>query len=271
LSTEVVLEKKQYKILLVDDDHLNQRMMSLVLSGGGYLYDLAYNGDEAIKAVQSQQYDLILMDLQMPIMDGYEAAQRIRAWEAGRGRIPIIALTAMMFDDDTQLCYEAGMDGYIIKPFDTAQLYQAINSCIEKSINTGGVLTDHGMQLEDENSLLNIQAALPRFGNDINYYKEFLVEFIQTLPERIEQFQTLVANGDFDSLAKNAHNLKGVAASMGAIQLSVLAAKLDQQSRNRELGLVEETLSEFDQNILALKDRGMKTLFSDQDFMRAIE
>jgi CheY-like chemotaxis protein len=271
LSTEVVLEKKQYRILLVDDDHLNQRMMSLVLSGGGYLYDLAYNGEEAIKAVQTQQYDLILMDLQMPIMDGYEAAQRIRAWEAGRGRIPIIALTAMMFDDDTQLCYEAGMDGYIIKPFDTAQLYQVINSCIEKSENTRGVLTDHGMQLEDENSLLSIQAALPRFGNDIKYYKEFLVEFIQTLPERMEQFQTLFSNGDYETLAKNAHNLKGVAASMGAIQLSVLAAKLDQQSRNRESGLIEETLGELNKIVLTLKKNGMKILFAYQDFMGTIE
>jgi two-component system, sensor histidine kinase and response regulator len=259
------LEKKQYRILFVDDDLLTQRMMGLVLSGEGYLYDFASTGEEAIKAVQSQHYDLILMDLQMPIMDGYEATRKIRAWEAGNGHLPIVALTAMMFEDDNHQCYEAGMDGYIIKPFNNAQLYQIIDSYLDKSNHPGGALTDHGMQSEEENPLLDIQAALPRFGNDTQNYQEFLEEFIQSLPERMEQFQTLSANGDLESLAKSAHNLKGVAASMGATQLSALAAKLDKQSSNGDSKLIEKTLEEFDKIVLEIKDNGMKILSTYQD------
>ena len=265
------MEAKKYKILLVDDDHLSQRMMSLVLSSGGYLYATACNGAEALEAVQSQHFDLILMDLQMPIMDGYEATRRIRALEAGKGQIPIIALTAMIIDDDNQLCLDTGMDGCIIKPFDIAQLYQVIDSYVENSKKLSVAQTKHGMKLEDENSLLNIQAALPRFGNDIQTYREFLLEFLQSLPERMEQIQALFFSGDFQLLSKESHNLKGVAASMGAMQISALAAKLEQQSRKGESRLIEETLDECDKLVHIFQDIAMKMLSKYPDLIDKID
>lgn len=268
IEVDVALKNKQYKILLVDDDYLSQRMMSLVLSEGGYLHDKAFDGAEAIKAVQSQQFDLILMDLQMPIMDGYEATRRIRAWEAGNGHIPIIALTAMVFDNEVQYCYDAGMDGCVVKPFDTAELFQVIDSYIEKSTKADN---KRGMRLENENFLLDVQAALPRFGNDIQTYQEFLTEFLQTLTERMEQFRALFISGDFQSLSKNAHNLKGVAASMGAMQLSAIAAKLDQQSRHGESGSIEGTLDECAKNIFTLQDNAMKFLSKYPGYKSTIE
>jgi CheY-like chemotaxis protein/HPt (histidine-containing phosphotransfer) domain-containing protein len=271
LGFEVTLEAKKYKILLVDDDYFSQRMMSLVLSAGGYLYDKAFNGAEALEAVQSQHFDLILMDLQMPIMDGYEAARRIRALEAGNGHIPIIALTAMIFHDENQLCLAAGMDGCIVKPFDTPELYQAIDSYVENSKNSGMAQLQYGMKLEDENSLLNIQAALPRFGNDIQTYQEFLLEFLQSLPERIEQIRTMFVSGDFQSLSKDSHNLKGVAASMGAMQISALAAKLEKQSRKGETRLIEETLDECDKIVLILENIAMKMLSKYPDIIDKID
>lgn len=254
------MEARKYKILLVDDDCLNQRMMSLVLSEGDYLYDKAFNGVEALEAIKSQKFDLILMDLQMPIMDGYEATKRIRAWEAGNGYIPIIALTAMIFDEDRQLCLAAGMDDCIVKPFDTAELYRIIDSYIEKAANPGMRQSEPGVKFEDENSLLDIDAALPRFGNDIQIYQEFLLEFLQSLPEKIGRFRGMFASGDFQSLSKDSHNLKGVAASLGAMKLSASAAKLNQQSRSGESNSIAETLEECDRAILSLKDNAMNVL-----------
>ena len=254
------MENKKYKILFVDDDYLTHRMMGLVLAEGGYLYDKAYNGVEAVEAVQSQRFDLILMDLQMPIMDGYEAARRIRAWEAGNSHIPIVALTAMVIDDEVQLCLDTGMDGCIVKPFDTAQLFQLIDSHIEKSIKSTSALNLHEIRLEDENSPLNIQAALPRFGNDIHTYQVFLKDFLQMLPDKMEQFRTMFISSKFQSLSESAHNLKGVAASMGAMQLSALASKLDQQSRIGESRLIKESLDECDQAVLSLQEGAMKVL-----------
>ena len=248
------MEKKQYKILVVDDDCLSQRMMGLVLSDGGYSYDTAFNGADAVEAVQTQHFDLVLMDLQMPILDGYEATRKIREWEAGKSHVPIVALTAMMFDEDVQLCYDAGMDDCIIKPFDTVQLYQMIDAHIEKSFVVGDMST---LKVDPENPLLDIQAALPRFGKDIQIYQEFLSEFLAMLPERLEQFQTAFESGDFQALSKNAHNLKGVAASMGAIQLSSLASRLDLLCRDGVSKQIEKILLECHKHVSTLQDDAM--------------
>lgn len=245
------MEKKKHKILVVDDDYLSQRMMGLVLAEGGYSYDTAFNGEEAVKAVQSQCFDLILMDLQMPVLDGYEATRIIRKWEAGKGHVPIVALTAMMFDNEVKSCFDAGMDDCVIKPFDVAKLYQLMDAYIEKSAAKREV---DEKKLTDEVPLLDVQAALPRFQNDTQIYQEFLLEFLQMLPERMEQFQTAFLSGDFQSLSDHAHKLKGVAASMGAMQLSALVARVDHLSRNRESKLIEESLAQCDKIVLALQE-----------------
>ena len=185
--------------------------------------------------------------------------RKIRAWEAGKSHVPIIALSAMIIDNEYQLCLETGMDGCIVKPFNTEQLFQIIDSHVSKTTSAHSMLE---MKHEDANVFLNIQAALPRFGNDIQVYQEFLTEFLQTLPEKMEQFRTMFNSGDFNALSKNAHNLKGVAASMGAMQLSAIVAKLEQQSQSGESVNIEETLGECAKNIAALQDNAMKILSS---------
>jgi len=256
------LEKNKYKLLLVDDDYLNQRMMALLLSNEGFSFDIASNGIEAVKAVQSQHFDLVLMDLQMPILDGYEATRRIRAWEAGNGHVPVVALTAMLFDkDDIQLCFDAGMDDCITKPFNTMELFQVIRSHVKKAEKPTVAKNVQRIKSDDGNSLIDFQAALPRFGNDIQTYQEFLDEFIQTLPEKMKQFRVMLDSGDYQSLSANAHNLKGVSASLGAMQLSVSASKLDQQSRNGESSLeIENALDECDKMIFEFLENAMKEI-----------
>ena len=252
------MENRKYKILVVDDDYLSQRMMGLVLSGGGYLPSEAFDGTEAVEAVQLQHYDLILMDVQMPVLDGYSATRKIREWEAGKSHIPIIGLTAMVFEDDVQHCLDSGMDDCIIKPFDAACLYQLIDAHIEKSIVRKEL---PAIEFEEENPLLNIDGSLSRFGNNVHIYQEFLVEFLELLPERIKQFRAMFNSGDYHGLSTEAHNLKGVAASMGAMQLSVLASKLDHLSRNRDSKLIEEMLDACDNSVSTLQDNATKILF----------
>ncbi len=126
------MDQNKPVILLVDDDELNRRMLGLLLSKKGYRYDFASNGLEAVEAVQSQSYDIVLMDLRMPIMDGYEATGKIRSWETGDQHTPIVALTAMLFDDEKNKCLSAGMDDCISKPFDTEMLFQLIESYVNK-------------------------------------------------------------------------------------------------------------------------------------------
>ena len=266
------MEKSNLKILLVDDDNLNQRMMGLLLSDAGYLYDVASNGVEAVEAVQSQHYDLVLMDLQMPVLDGYEATRRIRSWEAGNGHVPVIALTAILFGrDGVQLCLDAGMDACIAKPFNTTQLFQVIDSHVRKSTRSVAVQSKREEKIENENLLLDVQAALPRFGNDIRNYQEFLNDFLQSLQDQMKQFHFMLISGDLLSMARAAHNLKGVSANLGAMRLSVEVSKLDQQSRNGEANLIEATLDECDKIISDLQENAMKILSSNGYNISSIE
>ena len=119
------------RILLAEDHAFNQRVASLMLAKLGHVVTFAANGREAIAALARQSFDLVMMDLQMPVMDGFEATAAIRSAEQGTPRhIPIIALTAHAMKEDRQRCLEAGMDGYVSKPIQRDELRQAIEDCM---------------------------------------------------------------------------------------------------------------------------------------------
>ncbi len=244
---------RESKVLLVDDDQLSRRMMELLLSEEGYNYDTASNGEEAVVAVQSQSFDIVLMDLQMPIMDGFEATRTIRAWEAENKHTPIVALTAMLFDDEIQNCLGVGMDGCIEKPFNTEQLFQLIEFYVDQSTQPISSEKLQETKSTDELIVLDIQSALPRFGKSVQAYQDFLKEFMDDLPERIDQFQTVFLSGNYQALADNAHNLKGISASMGATQLSHLSHNLDQTSQGGDLLQIQQTLDDINKHILVLQ------------------
>jgi CheY-like chemotaxis protein len=116
----------QLKILVVDDDVLSQRMMQLLLGRDGYQVDLASSGLEALNAVKLQKYDIVFMDLQMPVMDGIEASRRIREWENGAQHTFIVALTASYLPQEGQILFEAGIDNYVSKPFEIEHIQQLL-------------------------------------------------------------------------------------------------------------------------------------------------
>lgn len=251
---------KEPKILLVDDDDLSRRMMGLLLSEKGYNYGTASNGLEAVEAVQSQLYDIVLMDLQMPVMDGLDATRKIREWETGEKHIPIVALTAMLFENEVKKCLSAGMDDCIAKPFDTDTLFRLIDTLVDKSERP---TTFNGVQ--DSGNVkslpvLDVQEALPRFSKDIQVYKEFLREFIDELPDKIKQLRRAYISDDYKALADGAHNLKGISASMGAKQLSSLSQVLDQQSTKGDSLLIQHALEEIEEHYLELQSEAKRVL-----------
>jgi CheY-like chemotaxis protein len=114
------------KILVADDDMLNRRMMQLLLMHEGHLVDVVSNGLEAFDAVKFQKFDMVLMDLNMPVMDGIEASNRIREWENGGPRTFIVALTGSYLPEEGQRLFEAGIDNYIPKPFEMKHLQRML-------------------------------------------------------------------------------------------------------------------------------------------------
>jgi len=119
-------------ILVAEDNRINQIVSQNLLAEAGFTCDIADNGRQAFEAVQNEKYDLVLMDCQMPEMDGYEAVRLIRAWEQeqGKARMPIIALTANATKEDIQKCLDSGMDAYCSKPINPLHLFKEIEQLL---------------------------------------------------------------------------------------------------------------------------------------------
>ena len=124
----------QIHILIVEDNRVNQIVVQNLLSGVGFTHELAVNGNEACDAVRNKKFDVVLMDCQMPVMDGFEATNLIRRWERDQGkkRVPIIALTANAVKEDVQKCFDVGMDAYCSKPINTNKVISLIEEWYQK-------------------------------------------------------------------------------------------------------------------------------------------
>jgi two-component system, sensor histidine kinase and response regulator len=218
------------KILVVDDDDLNRRMMRLILVRDGHDVQVVANGIEALDAVKEQKFDIVFMDLQMPLMDGLEASRQIREWENDKRHTYIIALTASYMPEEGQKLFAAGIDNYITKPFQVEHIHKLL------SIIASSEHLDYSMKnivlegIPPGDGVLDIQKGIEQFGGDLNTYRELLTDFVQELPGRIGTLENLLKDKDTASLAREAHNLKGVSSNLGALQLSDYAGKLDKQS-----------------------------------------
>ncbi len=217
------------KILVVDDDTLNQRMMQLLLRRDGHMVDIVSSGLEAIDAVKRQRYDVIFMDLQMPVMDGVETSRRIREWENGGLHTFIVAVTASYLPEKGQELFEAGIDNYVSKPFEI----EHIQRLLRYGLSTRPVATtpvDSPAQEAPGHAVLDIERGLKQVGGDLNMYRELLGDFVEELPARLQTIEDTFARKDLVGLSRAAHNLKGIAASLGASELSQYAQRLDKQS-----------------------------------------
>jgi two-component system, sensor histidine kinase and response regulator len=218
------------KILVVDDDDLNRRMMRLILVRDGHDVQVVANGVEALDAVKEQKFDVVFMDLQMPLMDGFEASRRIREWENGSLRTYIVALTASYLPEEGQRLFEAGIDNYISKPFEVEHI-QKLLGIIARSDHLPPPRRDFNLEgIPASDGVLDIPKGLQQLGGDLKTYRELLTDFIQELPGRISSLEQLLVQNDMASLAREAHNLKGVSSNLGALQLYDYASKLDRQS-----------------------------------------
>jgi CheY-like chemotaxis protein len=249
-------EIRPLRVLLAEDNHINQRMIKELLSReGGHAVDIANNGNQAIELWQSKPYDLILMDVQMPEMDGIEAAERIRQKEVELGRrIPIIALTAHAMPGDRQRCLDAGMDDYLSKPLEPRRVFETIRHWCQPDLPGEDLSKQKTVPLPDPNCILSLEHALPRFSGDREFYLVLLKDFIDTLPEKMAEMQAIFAAADLTQLSYHAHNLKGVAANFSAVQLSRLAAELDQQARAGDRDACERALQSLPETVTRLTE-----------------
>ena len=235
------------KILYVDDDNINQEMITLMLCQKGFEIETASNGQEAVEAVRNGAYDLVLMDVQMPVMDGIEATKIIRSWEEGNHSTPIIALTASDMVSNIHECVQAGMNDFVSKPFSVQQLLNVIDSILKddavalEANETQLITSGNGQKMVT----LDTEIGLTNCNNDIMLYKKFLREFTKTLPEKTDKIFNGFSSGKRDFALRLVHNLKGVSATLGALKFSRAAAQLEHPFKPDDVAVIEHSLQYF--------------------------
>jgi CheY-like chemotaxis protein/HPt (histidine-containing phosphotransfer) domain-containing protein len=245
------------RILLAEDNLVNQRLAVALLQKKGWEPKVVGNGRLAVEALSAEPFDVVLMDVQMPEMDGYDATAAIREAEKQTGsRVPIIAMSAHAMKGDRERCMAAGMDGYVTKPIRAAELYEAIlalarspdaanvlgSSLGHPSVGSGGA----------EEPPADLSSLLETVGGDAELVSELVALFVEDAPGQIKDIRGAILRGDSRTLNEAAHKLKGSVANFGAEKAKDLAFTLEKMGREAELSAAAGTFDSLDVEIRRL-------------------
>ncbi|MEQ9233939.1 response regulator [Coleofasciculus sp. E2-BRE-01] len=224
------------RILLAEDDRVNQKFALLLLKKLGYQTDVVSNGAEALQALQSQSYDVVFMDVEMPEMDGLTATRQICEQWSIHERPRIIALTAYARRGDREQCLAAGMDDYITKPIELPKLVQALQKVSDSHQGLhgdegAGVFPASPRLLDTESEVLDpkIWQSLEKLaGAKAKVVLNKIVgDYLEDAPERLQAIQSAIAIQDAEALRQAAHSLRSSSANLGAVTLSHLCKELE--------------------------------------------
>lgn len=243
---------KNLRILLAEDNPVNRKLAKTLLEKHGYTVLIAENGREALDVLDRETVDVVLMDVQMPAMDGLEATRAIRTREANTGgRLRIIALTAHAMKGDRERCLNAGADDYLTKPIRTSDLLAAIDRTRDA---VAGILE---ATAPDESSrgeqALDLAAALERVEGDRGLLEEIAALFAEESARNLGEIHVAVNTGDAVLLERLAHTMKGASANIGAIGVSHAALALEELARVRDLTDAESKVAILEREMDALR------------------
>ena len=253
-----------HRILLVEDNAVNRMVATGIMARMGLCVDSVENGAEACDAVSRTPYDVVLMDIQMPVMDGHEATRRIRAAESLGGDsplarrpapLPIIAMTACAMTGDRERCLEAGMNDHLSKPVSAESLAATLRKWLPPGPEVGPRGTT---QAEDNRSvsaapdtevrsllLWNRAALVERMLDDQQLAARVVAAFLRDTPSLIETLEARLAEGDVTAVERQAHQIKGAAANIGGETLEHLARQMESAARGGQLEVARGLLSDF--------------------------
>ncbi|WP_234017056.1 hybrid sensor histidine kinase/response regulator [Nostoc sp. 'Lobaria pulmonaria (5183) cyanobiont'] len=230
------------RILLTEDNLVNQKIALKQLKNLGYSADLANNGKEALQLLEKIPYDLVLMDCQMPVLDGLETTKQIHRWQESSfasGRRPVvIAMTANAMKQDKQMCLDAGMDDYLSKPVMKENLAATLEywgNVIFRAKETAA--TEQTVSTTDVDSVdlpIDWERLHQLSENNPEFELELLQMFVEDIQPRLELIKIAIAAHDFEQLALQGHQIKGASANMGVTTMHLAAEKLEQLAINQE-------------------------------------
>lgn len=224
---------KGAKLLLVEDNHINQQVAKETLEQEGFDVTIAADGRDAVQKIRENHFDAVLMDLQMPVMDGYEATRIIRS-EAQFDDLPIIAMTAHAVSDARERCLHVGMDGYVTKPIDVDELLASLIDVIKPELRAtqGSCLAKAAEQnvalLPDCLPGIDMLQGLKNVVGNERLFRDLLLKFYQSYSDAETRLDALLQTGDVDSALRMLHAMKGVAANLAMPELKTGVEMLEQ-------------------------------------------
>ena len=254
-SPKPIFDLLPRKVLLVEDNAVNQKVAAELLGRRGHSVELALNGAEAVDATARQAFDIVLMDIHMPVMDGLAATRRIRERElASGGHVKIVALTAGATVEDRENSRAAGMDGFVTKPFRAAEIYHAVEGV------SAGVLDRQApprinelLQAVEVQACLDWNAALRNLEGDEGFLCELCQMFLTQCPALLAAVEEAVIAQDADELMRTAHAMKGSAQVIGARATAAVALQLEALGRDRNLTAASIALADLQAHLEKLK------------------
>ncbi len=240
-----ISKRKGFKLLLAEDNLINQKVAVRTLNSAGYDVDAVMNGEQAVRAHTQNKYDLILMDVQMPEVDGFAATKMIRALPEPKNKIPIIAITAHALIGDRERCIEAGMDEYVAKPMVARELIRLIDHFLKVNYTDDQKNKDdvYDLRLFDFERLKKIS-----LGDEV-FEKDLLTDYLVDAELKLQLLRDLYLSSEVKKIIDMAHTLKGSSYSVGAKLVGDEALGVEISAKNNDLGNVEERLTKLAKSI----------------------
>jgi CheY-like chemotaxis protein/HPt (histidine-containing phosphotransfer) domain-containing protein len=237
-------QNRKMNILLVEDNHVNQLISTRLLEKKGHRVTLASNGESALRALQGESFDLILMDLNLPIKSGIETTREIKDMGPPFRDIPVIALTANTLEDQIRKCYEVGMVDHIIKPFSPQTLYKVLSRYAPKSPSQ--TAENLSMTAVADNIGGKMQAIEEEFGPD---YMDYLIRSgVSEIENLLAQVRDAAAQRDYNALYRAIHDMKSVSGSIGLAGIHELARTIEARCLDNKYEDIETLLERLEQD-----------------------
>jgi CheY-like chemotaxis protein/HPt (histidine-containing phosphotransfer) domain-containing protein len=252
LRTDIVDAIRGARILLAEDNEINQQVAVEILESAGFIVEVANNGKEALEMVQEKEYDVVLMDIRMPELDGFNAAKKIRELDSHTRNIPIIAMTAQTMKEDREKAQAAGMNHHISKPIDPNELYRALAKQIKPGKKKIPVRPAGQLVAKNNNETtfpllagIDIQAGLARVKGNRKLYKKLLRQFYAAYKNTGKTIREDVNRGNYNLAEQVLHDIKGASGNISARDLHEAVRELETQIKQGDYDNLGEPLHHF--------------------------
>jgi len=241
---------RSLRVLLAEDNTVNQRLTVRLLEKRGHTVTVVQDGTEALAALRRHTFDVILMDIQMPHLDGLETTQAIRAREQDTAtHVPIVAMTAHAMQGDRERCLAAGMDGYVAKPLHPTELFEVIARLTAPAASTPETPSAPEEEAQD---ILDRKTLWERVAGDADLLREIIELFLADCPERLLELRAALTHQDCTALARAAHRLKGALGNISANNALAAVRRVETSARAGDVHAATEALARLENELTRL-------------------